>query len=433
MWTAIRPVQALLMSVALLLMGNGLQGTLLPIRAGIDQFSTFDIGVLGSSYFLGFATGCLVGPYLVQRVGHIRAFTGLVAIASTSALIHAMWSVPSVWWLFRGMTGICFAALYMIIESWLNERSTNETRGTVFSVYTVINLTVLTIGQMMLTLADPATFFLFCVASILVSLAAVPVAMTVAPAPAPIGEVRIRIRRLYGISPVGFMGCLVVGLANGSFWALGPTFAIDSGMDTSEVAIFMSITVIAGAIGQFPIGRTSDRMDRRKVIAGICIASSLAAICMLVMKGFWTDGLLVGSFIFGVFAFPLYSVCVAHTNDYIDPEDYVEAASGLLLTYAAGAVVGPIFTSWLMTIVGPDGLFMQTAAIHALFTGFVIYRMSRRAPVPEDQRGDFSEALLNATTVSTVEIVDTDPEDARPEPDGQDAQPGTDTPPTDKG
>lgn len=429
MWTAIRPVQALLLSVALLLMGNGLQGTLLPIRAGIDSFTTFDIGVLGSSYFFGFAVGCLAGPYVVRRVGHIRAFTGLVAIASTSALIHAMLPSAPVWWLFRGLTGLCFAALYMIIESWLNERSTNETRGTVFSIYTIINLTVLTIGQMMLTLGDPGGFMLFCVASILISIAAVPVAMTVAAAPAPIGQVKIRIRRLYGISPVGFVGCVVVGLTNGSFWALGPTFASASGMDTAGIAIFMSITVIAGAVGQFPIGRTSDRMDRRKVIAAICVLAAIAGLAILILSGLWTNGVLVGSFLFGIFAFPLYSVCVAHTNDHVEPEDYVETASELLLLFAAGAVIGPIITSWLMTLVGPQGLFMQTAFFHALFAAFAVYRMSKRGP-ELDNRADFTETLVAATTVSTVEVTDPNAVSDTGEESREDAEPETQKPQT---
>ena len=172
MLRALAPVSALLLSVAILLMGNGLQGTLLPVRAGIEAFSTFDIGILGSSYFLGFALGCLLGPYAVRRVGHIRAFTAMVSIASTTALLHVVVLNPAVWWVMRGLTGFCFATLYMIIESWINEKASNETRGFVFSVYTIINLTVITLGQMMLTLTDPGTFVLFAVASVMISIAA---------------------------------------------------------------------------------------------------------------------------------------------------------------------------------------------------------------------------------------------------------------------
>ena len=266
MTKAFAPITALLLSVALLLMGNGLQGTLLPVRANLEAFTDTDIGILGSAYFGGFAAGCIFGPHLVRRAGHIRCFAALVAIASCVVLLHSLFLSPALWWGLRALTGFCFAVLYMVIESWLNEKSTNETRGLIFSLYTIINLTVITIGQLMLGLDQPENFQLFILASILVSLAAVPVAMTRAEAPAPPKSVRIRLRHLYRLSPVGAVGCLVVGLANGSFWALAPVFAQDKGASTWGVAIFMSVAVIAGALAQYPLGRLSDKMDRRKVI-----------------------------------------------------------------------------------------------------------------------------------------------------------------------
>jgi MFS family permease len=254
MIATLAPVSALLLSVVFLLMGNGLQGTLLPVRAQLELFSTGDIGILGSFYFLGFASGCYFGPHLVRRVGHIRAFAAMVSLASTATLVNVLVLEPLFWWPVRAITGFCFAVLYMVIESWLNEKSTNEIRGLVFSIYTIINLVVLTIGQMMLTLADPKAFPLFAVASILVSLAALPVALTKAPAPAPapIASVKIRVRYLYNASPVGFIGALVVGLANGSFWLLAPVFAQTNSavVGASGIAMFMSISVIAGAMGQ---------------------------------------------------------------------------------------------------------------------------------------------------------------------------------------
>lgn len=403
MTASLAPIAALLLSVAFLLMGNGLQGTLLPIRASIEAFSTLEVGILGSSYFLGFATGCICGPGVVRRVGHIRAFTAMVSIASTVALVHALVPNPVVWWLLRAATGFCFAVLYMIIESWLNERSTNETRGSIFSIYTIINLSVLTLGQLMIILYDPAMFPLFALASILVSIAAVPVALTTAPAPAPLGDVRIRIRRLFGISPVGFGGCLAVGLANGSFWALGPVFAQQSGMNVAGVAFFMSVTVIAGALGQWPLGRASDMIDRRKVIIGACLAGALAGVGMVVFNDFWDRGILAFSFLFGVFAFPLYALAVAHTNDFVPPKDYVEVASGLLLVFAIGAVIGPMVASAIMALAGPDGLFGFTAFVHGTMALFTIYRMRMRARPPEQERAAFRESLLTAQTVSPMD------------------------------
>jgi MFS family permease len=403
MLRTLSPVLALLLSVALLLMGNGLQGTLLPIRATIEAFSTVEIGILGSSYFLGFAAGCILGPRLVRRAGHIRAFTGLVAVASTTALAHVLIIDPVAWWPLRAITGFCFAALYMIIESWLNEASTNETRGLVFSVYTIINLTVLTIGQMMLTLYDPATFPLFCLASILVSLAAVPVAMTTATQPAPVSEVRVRIVRLFKRSPVGFAGSLAVGLGNGSFWSLAPIFAQQQGMGTDGVALFMSVTVIAGAIGQWPLGRASDRMDRRRVIILACVAGALAGWVMALFGGQLGTWILVASFVYGAFAFPVYSVSVAHTNDFAKPDEYVETASGLLLVYALGAVIGPMIASAIMAYLGPTGLFGFTALVHILLAAFTYYRMSIRDAPEADQRRDFTETLIDVQTVSAID------------------------------
>ncbi|MDX1400845.1 MAG: MFS transporter, partial [Kiloniellales bacterium] len=206
MGATLAQITALLLSAAILLMGNGLQSTLLPLRAGIEvaSFNTLDIGVLGSSYYIGFAAGCFFGPYLVRRVGHIRAFAAMVAIASTAPLAHVLYPTPLFWWLMRAATGFCLAVLFMIIESWLNEKASNESRGTVFSIYTVINLTVMTLGQLMINLSDPISFRLFALASILVSLAAVPLALTKATAPAPVQTVKLDIPKLFRLSPIGF-------------------------------------------------------------------------------------------------------------------------------------------------------------------------------------------------------------------------------------
>ena len=266
MLKTLAPVAALLLSVAILLLGNGLQGTLLPVRAQLEEFTSIEIGILGSAYFVGFALGCLLAPYLIRRVGHIRAFTAMVSIASTVSLAHALILIPEVWWVFRGLTGFCFAGLYMVIESWLMEKSSNETRGLVFSIYTIINLTVVTAGQMLTAVDDPFNFPLFALASILVSLAAVPVALTKSPAPEPPSTVRIRPVHLFRISPVGLVGSVAVGLVNGAFWSLGPVFAQREEGNVTAVAIFMSLVVISGAVGQWPLGRASDRFDRRLVL-----------------------------------------------------------------------------------------------------------------------------------------------------------------------
>jgi MFS family permease len=403
MRTTLMPVAALLLSVAILLMGNGLQGVLLPIRAGIEAFSTFEIGVLGSSYYLGFVFGCILGPRVVRRVGHVRAFAAMVSVASSIALVHALISDPVLWWLLRCVTGFCFAILFMIIESWLNERSTNQTRGRVFSVYTIINLTVITLGQLMVTLHNPAAFPLFALASILVSMAVVPVALSIAPSPAPISEVRFRLWRLFGISPVGFVGSIAVGATNGAFWSLGPAFAQGSGLNVTGIAFFMSITVIGGALGQWPLGFASDQTDRRKVIIATCIAGALAGAGMVLFDDVWGRGIFVFAFLFGMFTLPVYSLSAAHMNDSVASDEYVETSGGLLLLFGIGAGIGPLIASTLMTVFGVDGLFVFTALIHLMFALFAFQRLHSRARPGEDDRVPFTDSLLSAQTVMPID------------------------------
>ena len=219
------PVAPLLIGVAILLTGQGLQGTLLPVRANLEGFSTLSIGLMGGAYFFGFTLGCLRGSTLVRKVGHIRVFAAMTAAASAAPLLHGLWQEVWLWWLLRFITGYRFAVLYVVIESWLNEQSTNETRGAVFSAYTLITLTVLAAGQQMLLLYDPQKMALFAIASAIVSIAAIPVVLSVAPSPVHSETVvRLDLRRLMVISPTGAIGCLAAGLANGSFWALAPVF-----------------------------------------------------------------------------------------------------------------------------------------------------------------------------------------------------------------
>lgn len=401
----VTPILALLISVSLLLMGNGLQNTLLPVRASIEAFSATEIGIMGSAYFLGFAAGCVYGPYFVRRVGHIRTFTAMATIASCAVLVHAFVLSPVIWWILRVATGICFAVLYMVIESWLNEKASNENRGTIFSIYTIINLTVVTLGQMMLILDEPSNFMLFSFASILVSLAAVPVALSTSAEPAPIKSVKIDFRGLYRTSPVGTVGCLAVGLANGSFWALAPVFAKGESTDVTTVAIFMSVAVIAGAIGQWPLGRMSDRMDRRRVILLTCSGGVFAGVLLALLNPTLDNLLLPAAFAFGLFAFPLYSLCVAHTNDFADESKYVEVACGLLLLYALGAVVGPIAASIFMRVIGPGGLFAFTALVHLVTIGFVVFRLRTRDAAPAAEHISFADAMRVGLTVSSVDSI----------------------------
>lgn len=247
MRNALAPVATLLVGVSILLAGLGLQGTLLPVRASLEAFSTFSIGVIGAAYFLGFTAGCLKGGELVKSVGHVRVFLAMTALGSAAPLVHGLLLDPVAWVLLRFLTGFCFAVLFVVIESWLNERSSNEDRGIVFSTYVMITLTVMAGGQMMTLMYDPNGLELFLIASVLVSIGAVPVALSKSQTPEQPHEVDVNLKRLFRISPAGSFACLAIGLANGAFWSLAPVFTAGVSSDPSLAAWFMSSTVVGGA------------------------------------------------------------------------------------------------------------------------------------------------------------------------------------------
>jgi len=404
MFRILSTVAPLLLGVAILLTGQGLQGTLLPVRANLEGFSTLSIGLMGGAYFFGFTLGCLRGSNLLRRVGHVRVFAAMTAAASAVPLLHGLWVETWLWWLLRFVTGYCFAVLYVVIESWLNEQATNETRGTVFSAYTLITLTVLAVGQQMLLLYDPQQMYLFAIASALVSIAAIPVIMSIAPTPTQTEEkVRLDLRRLFQISPAGALGCLASGLANGPFWALAPVFVAGYSTDVSLAAWFMTAAVLGGAVGQWPLGFWSDRVDRRWVIAFAALAGLVVGLITWLFFSRMTPALLLGlGAAWGAVAFPLYAVSVAHTNDHARPGEYVMISSGLLLMYGIGAIAGPFVASLAMQVTGAGGLFLYSAAIHLGLLAYVAFRFMRRVPAPEEEHRKFVDALASTQTASHV-------------------------------
>lgn len=400
---ALSPVAALLLGVAILLTGQGLQGTLMPVRAGLEEFSTIAIGIIGAAYFLGFTTGCLTTGGLVKRVGHVRVFAAMTALASAAPLLQGMWTNPIFWGLLRLVSGFCFAVLYVVIESWINESANNENRGVIFSVYVFITLTVLAAGQMMFLLFNPMELAVFAAASVLVSLAAVPVVLSTSPSPAQPQGVEIRIKQLFECSPAATIGCLVAGSTNGSFWALAPVFAVAWSGDISLAAWFMTSGVIGGALGQWPLGYLSDRLDRRVVIviaASVGAGIGLGIVLFGHSMGFVAINLFGAAW--GAVAFPLYSVSVAHANDHAEADDFVGVSSGLLLMYGAGAVVGPFIASAAMTLIGAPGLYWFSGAMHLLLVSFVSFRTFSRKPVPIDQHVPFTDSLAATCTASSV-------------------------------
>ncbi len=389
MTSTLRQLSALLLSTAILITGNGLINTLLPVRAEIETFTTFEIGLLGAIYFVGFTLGCVNVPLIVRRVGHIRTFATLSSVAAATVLIHAILIDPVAWWVLRFTLGVSFAGLYVVIESWLNDRATSNNRGAIMSIYTFINLCVLTLGQFMLTLYQPDGFELFTIVAVLLGLALVPVSLTTSPNPRQPESVRLDILALWRLSPVGFVGCLAVGLAGGSFWTMGPVFASRSGLDIDNLVYFMAAATLAGALTQWPLGRLSDYTDRRFVII---VVAGCAAITGALLN-WWPEPsriwLIAQAAAFGGFSMPLYALSVAHANDFADDDSFVTTAGGLLLVYGIGAAIGPLIASTSMAYAGTGGLFLFTAAVHAALVVFAIVRVRTRAAPAEDERSDF--------------------------------------------
>lgn len=393
---------ALLVSVSILLTGQGLQGTLLPVRASLEDFSTVSIGAMGAAYFFGFTIGCLTGGELMRRVGHVRVFLAMSALASAAPLLHGLIVEPIVWGSLRMLTGFCFAVLYVVIESWLNERSSNENRGVVFSTYAMITLTVMAAGQMMTLLYEPSGLQLFVVASILVSISAVPVALSTSPIPEHPHSVAVDLRRLLEISPSGAFSCLVSGLANGSFWGLAAVFAVGVSNNVSLAAWFMTAAVIGGAMGQWPLGLLSDLIGRRIVLIAVSALGTGAGMALYLL----TPGLgilptiLLGA-LWGGLAFPLYTIAVAYTNDFAEPGEYVTVSGGLLLMYGIGATIGPFLASALITLQSPSALFLFTAIVHATLISYVSVRFLL-GRTQATQQISFGDALSAAQTASQV-------------------------------
>lgn len=389
MGTKYRQMGALLLSTAILMTGNGLISTLAPVRAEIEAFSTVEIGALGAVYFAGFVLGCLNVPLLVRRVGHIRTFAALSSIAAAAALAHVFLIDPVAWGVLRFAAGVCFSGLYVVVESWLNGRVGPAERGSVMSTYTFISLCVLMAGQFLMTAYDPAGFELFALVAMLLGLALVPVSLTRSPDPPRPLAIGLDVAGLWRLSPVGFAGCLCVGLVNGSFWSLGPVFASRSGLGIDDLVYFMAGATFAGAALQWPLGRISDHFDRRFVIVAAALSAALSGALLSAWPHPSSAVLIVLASAFGGFAMPLYAVSVAHANDFAEESRFVATAGGLLLLYGLGASIGPLVASALMAAWGGAGLFLFTTCVHAALAAFAVARMRVRRRPTEEDRTDF--------------------------------------------
>lgn len=395
------PIAALLLSNALLLVGHGLMLTLLPLRAGIIGFTPTEIGLTGATYFVGFVVGCLLTPHIVRRVGHIRAFAVLCSVFSALVLLFQMFPAYGPWLALRFMVGACISGLYMVIESWLNERATRETRGTLLSAYTVINLAMIMLGQQALNLADPSGPVLFGLAAVLLSLAIVPVGLTVTLAPAPMAAVRLDLPHLWRLSHVGMGGAVASGLVTGAFWSLGPLYASGMDFDTVQLSLFMSAPVLGGALFQLPLGRLSDHYDRRLVLLFTSIAGALLSL-LLALAPAGATALTALALLWGGMVMTLYAICLAHATDSAAPEEFVMVGSGFLLTFGASSALGAPLGSVLMALLGPGGLYVFAALCLAGFAlGIAVRRRTHVLPV-HDETGPFQP--ISVTSPALFEL-----------------------------
>jgi len=382
-------ISYLLLTVLFFQLGSGLQGILVPIRAQLEGFSTLSIGLLGTAFYLGFVIGCLLIPTLIQRVGHIRVFSGFAALAAAAFLLHDFVITLPVWFGLRLAIGFCFSGLYIAVESWLNDQATAGTRGHILGTYMLISWVAVIGGKLLFAWIDPGGIHPFALVSIGICLAIVPVAFGTGSAPAPVTGKALRLSELYRISPVGLVGALSIGATNGAFWTLGPIYAESHGLAPLQIGLFMSTAVFGGALTQWPLGRWSDWVDRRRIIAGSCLTALLAAGALVLEDKSNEFIILTLALVFGAGALPLYALCLAHANDWAPSESFIQVSRDLLMVFGFGAIVGPYLGAWFMTLVGPIGLFFFTGSIHLALTGFTVARIWQRSPVPEVEKTAF--------------------------------------------
>jgi MFS family permease len=385
MWKDLSASWAILLGIGFMMLANGLQGTLLGVRAGIEGFSTFTTGIMMSGYFIGIFIGSFIAPRLVRRVGHIRVFSALASLASISILFHGVYVDPWLWMAMRVVTGISFAGFYVVTESWLNDRASNETRGKILSIYMLIITGSMGAGQFLLTLAKPGAIDLFILTSVIISFGLIPILLTVKPAPGFGTSSKMSIADLYRASPLAVIGNCLTGMAHGTIFGLGAIYASQVLVDLNSIAWFMACFLIGSLISNWPVGYLSDRIGRRTIMAGLSIIS--IACCLLAIvtpKDSITFYLVILAL--GGAAMPMYSICIAYANDRLQPHQIVAASGSLVMVSGIGLMTGPIAVAFLMDYFDLEFYFWGIAMVFSLILLFTLLRINLREAVAlEDQ------------------------------------------------
>ena len=394
---------ALLFGMGLLMVGNGMQGTLLGIRGNIEGFSTLEMSIVMSAYFVGFLGGSRMAPNMIRRVGHVRVFAALASLISAVMILYPTFAEPWAWTLGRVLIGFCFSAVYVTAESWLNNAATNENRGQSLSLYMIVQTLGIVASQALLVTADPSGYVLFVIPSVLVSLAVTPILLSISPTPAFDTTKPMSLRALVNFSPLGCVGMFLLGGVFSAQFGMASVYGAQAGLSIPQISTFVAMFFVGAVILQYPIGWISDRMDRRLLIVAVSAIGGAGSVLGMLMGHNFT--MLLGSaFVVGGMSNPLYSLLIAHTNDFLELEDMAAASGGMLFLNGLGAVAGPLITGWLMDNVGPGGFYLFTAVLFAALVVYAIYRSTQRAAVPVDETGSFVAMSPAGTTVVGMEI-----------------------------
>ena len=385
---------ALFFGFAIISLAHGLQGTLIGVRAIVEGFSFISTGFIVAGYYVGYLTGSKFIPIFLKRVGHIRVFAALASLASIAILLHSVFIQPYMWFLIRILSGISLAGIYVIMESWLNDKSTNETRGQILSIYMIITFAFLGMGQFLLNLSDPAKVDLFILVSILLSFALLPILLSISEVPNIIDPKSFSLKELFIISPLGFVGAFFTGLSHSAILGYGAVYAAAKGLGLFEVSVFMVIVTSCGALFQWPIGYISDKIDRRIILIGVTLIASGLSLFIVASSYISLIIFFILLAIFSGMSLPMYSLTVAHTNDFLQQNEIIGASSTIAVLVGIGAICGPIIASSFMHMIGPDGFFVYLFIVHGLLGVFGLYRMSKRTK-PTDLESQYTPLPRN--------------------------------------
>lgn len=405
-------VWALLLGIVLIMLGNGMHFTLIGLRGGIEGFSAAELAVVTSGYFVGFLSGARLTPLLIRRVGHVRVFAALGSFMSAGLIAFTLLAEPWAWTVLRILIGFCMSGIYVAAESWLNNATTNESRGKVLSAYMIAQTLGIIGAQYLLTLGDAATSVLFIGASILVSISFAPILLSVTPAPSVAVARPMSFRDLFAGSPLGTIGIFLLGGVYATQSGMGAVFGSEIGMTANQIALFVAMLFAGALVLQVPIGWLSDRFDRRKVICGTAVMGAAAcALGWLSGVGTAEEGrdlwpLMGSAFLAGGMTTPLYALLIAYTNDFLSAEDMPAASGGLVFTFGLGAILGPLATGWAMQVAGPDAFWVVMGTTFAAMATYAAYRMTQRA-TPSANETEAYLGVLPTTSAVAIEAAGT--------------------------